>query len=138
YIRNFAVLGALVITAPHAAAQTAELHLAHNVQIAHPKHIASEIFAQAVHEATGGEVKVIVYPAEQLAALRAGAEGVQLGTVDLAWVDSGTLGNWAPELSFASLPFIFEDFPSAISIMDGLSAELSQVMREQLNVENLG
>lgn len=129
---------AVLCVAPPAFAQTVTLHLAHNVQTAHPKHIASELFAEAVNDATGGDVEVIVYPAEQLAALRAGAEGVQLGTVDLAWVDSGTLGNWVPALSFASLPFIFENFAGAIDVMDGLSEELSGVMRDELNVENLG
>lgn len=132
------VAAVALFAAPVAFAQSVTLHLAHNVQTTHPKHTASELFAENVREATGGEVEVIVYPAEQLAALRAGAEGVQLGTVDLAWVDSGTLGNWVPALSFASLPFIFEDFNAAIAAMDSLSEELSVVMREELNVENLG
>jgi tripartite ATP-independent transporter DctP family solute receptor len=131
-------VSAVLCAVPSAFAQTTTLHLAHNVQTTHPKHTASVLFAEEVSAATGGEVEVIVYPAEQLAALRAGAEGVQLGTVDLAWVDSGTLGNWVPDLSFASLPFIFGDFPAAIAAMDGLSEEISGVMREELNVENLG
>lgn len=57
---------------------------------------------------------MIVYAAEQLAALRAGAEGVQLGTIGLYYVDSGTLGDWHPEYAFVSPPFLFDDFDHAV------------------------
>jgi TRAP-type transport system periplasmic protein len=114
------------------------LHMGHNTQTNHPIHIASESFATAVAEATDGEVEIVVHPAEQLAALRAGAEGVQLGTVDLYASDSGTLGNWAPHYSFVSLPFMFADFDAAVSAMDALEEELEASMREDLNVERLG
>ena len=120
-----------------AGAQQITLHMGHNTQSNHPIHIASEAFAERVAEATGGEIEIIVYPSEQLAALRAGAEGVQLGTVDLYWADSGTLGNWAPHLSFVSLPFMFADFDSAVATMDGMAPELQEAMRSELNVERL-
>ena len=129
-------LAALAMTgAAHAQAVT--LHLGHNTQTNHPIHIASEKFAELVSEKSGGTMEVIVYPAEQLASLRAGAEGVQLGTVDMYWSDSGTLGNWAPQYSFVSLPFMFPDFDTAVTAMDGLSDELTAGMREDLNVERL-
>lgn len=120
-----------------AQAQTLTFHLGHNTQTNHPIHIASEKFAELVKEKSGGTMEVIVYPAEQLATLREGAEGVQLGTVDMYWSDSGTLGNWAPKYSFVSLPFMFADFDSAVAAMDGLSDQLTEGMREDLNVERL-
>jgi len=120
-----------------ASAQSVTLHLGHVQQADHPMQIASERFADLVAEATDGDIEVISYPAEQLANLRGGAEGVQLGTVDIFWVDSGTLGNWAPEYSFVSLPFMFADFASAIEAMDGLEDELIAAMRDDLNVERL-
>ncbi|WP_448467606.1 hypothetical protein [Martelella sp. AMO21009] len=48
-----------------------------------------------------------MFPSGQIAALRQGAEAVQLGTVDFVWSDMGTLGNWRPEYGFVSLPFLF-------------------------------
>ncbi len=119
-------------------AQDITLHMGHNTQTDHPIHLASQAFADAVREATDGAVNIVVHPAEQLAALRAGAEGVQLGTVDIYASDSGTLGNWAPQYSFVSLPFMFADFDAAIATMDELEGQLTEAMREDLNVERLG
>ena len=121
-----------------ANAQQTTLHLGHNTQTNHPIHIALEAFSERVAEATGGEINIIVYPAEQLAALRAGVEGVQLGTVDAYMGDSGTIGNWAPHLSFVSLPFMFADFDSAVEIMDGMADDIKASLRSELNVERLG
>jgi tripartite ATP-independent transporter DctP family solute receptor len=120
-----------------ALAQEITLHLGHNTQVEHPINIASDKFAELVAQKSNGTMKVVVYPAEQLATLRAGAEGVQLGTVDLYWSDSGTLGNWAPQYSFVSLPFMFPDFDSAVATMDKLEPTLVENMRTDLNVERL-
>ncbi|WP_034493030.1 TRAP transporter substrate-binding protein [Afifella pfennigii] len=131
-----AVATALACTG--AAAQDVTLHMGHNNQTDHPGHIAGLEFAKLVEEGTNGAVKVVVYPAEQLANVRAGTEGLQLGTIDLYYVDAGTLGNWHPEYAFVSLPFLFDDFDHAVEAMDSIDAELSEKMREDFNVERLG
>lgn len=125
------------IGATSGIAQDVTLHLGHVQQASHPMQAASERFAELVSERTGGAVQVVVHPAEQLAGLRAGAEGVQLGTIDLYWPDSGTLGNWSPKYSFVSLPFIFSDFDAAIAVMDSLADDIAEQMRQDLNVERL-
>lgn len=128
---------ALLALASAVQGQQITLHLGHVQQASHPMQVASEQFAALVAERTGGEIQIVSHPAEQLAGLRAGAEGVQLGTIDLYWPDSGTLGNWAPHYSFVSLPFIFPDFDAAIAVMDGLKDDIDASMREDLNVERL-
>lgn len=128
---------AVAMAAP-ATAQQVTLHLGHVQQSTHPMQQAAEMFAQEVEQGTGGAVRVVTYPAEQLAGLRAGAEGVQLGTIDLYIADSGTLGNWGQHFGFVSLPFLFPDYPTAIAAMAGLAPELTEAMRSDLNVERLG
>lgn len=130
--------GAMVLPAQAVLAQSQTLHFAHNVQATHPRAIAADIFAEEVARASDNDIRVVVYPAGQMASLREGAEGVQLGTVDLTWADAGTLGNWTPELSFSSLPFLFEDMPTANARMDAIMDDLTVFMRERLNTENLG
>src|SRR5690606_24742110 len=120
-----------------ASAQEITLHLGHVQQANHPMQTSSEAFAELVNKRTNGAIKIVAHPAEQLAGLRAGAEGVQLGTIDMYWSDSGTLGNWAPKYSFVSLPFIFEDFDSSIAVMDSLEESIVASMRTDLNVERL-
>jgi TRAP-type transport system periplasmic protein len=134
---RIALAASLFAAAAPTLAQEVTLHLGHVQQATHPMQIASEKFAALVAEKSGGAMKVIVYPAEQLAGLRAGAEGVQLGTIDMYWPDSGTLGNWQPKYSFVSLPFIFADYDAAIAVMDSLEAEITESMRKDLNVERL-
>lgn len=136
WLRTALVASAMAAMGP-AAAQEVTLHLGHVQQATHPMQLASEHFAELVSEKSNGAIKIIVYPAEQLAGLRAGAEGVQLGTIDMYWPDSGTLGNWQAKYSFVSLPFIFADFDAAVATMDALDEEITQSMREDLNVERL-
>ena len=131
-----AIAAACVVGSVHA--QEVTLHFGHNNQTDHPGHIAAEEFARLVEEGTNGEVRVIVYPAEQLANVRTGAEGVQLGTIDLYYVDGGTLGNWHPGYAFVSLPFLFDDFDHAVDSMDRLETEITDAMRRDFNVERLG
>jgi tripartite ATP-independent transporter DctP family solute receptor len=119
-------------------AQQITLHMGHNNQTDHPGHIAGLEFAQLVEEGTNGEIEVIVYPAEQLANVRAGAEGIQLGTIDLYYVDAGTLGNWHPQYAFVSLPFLFDDYDHAERSMDVIAEEITASMRRDFNVERLG
>jgi tripartite ATP-independent transporter DctP family solute receptor len=126
---------ALSLTA--VSAEEITLHLGHVQQANHPMQISSEAFAELVNKRTNGAIKIVSHPAEQLAGLRAGAEGVQLGTIDMYWSDSGTLGNWAPKYGFVSLPFIFEDFESSIAVMDSLEESIVASMRADLNVERL-
>lgn len=140
-MKSFAFAIGLSVAAPlsviAAQAQEITLHLGHVQQANHPMQTSSEVFADLVAERTGGAVRIVVHPAEQLAGLRAGAEGVQLGTIDMYWTDSGTLGNWAPQYGFVSLPFIFEDFAASIAAMDALEADIVESMRADLNVERL-
>lgn len=140
-MKNFSRITTLSIAVPLlvtcVAAQDVTLHLGHVQQANHPMQTSSEVFAELVSERTDGAVKIVVHPAEQLAGLRAGAEGVQLGTIDMYWTDSGTLGNWSPQYGFVSLPFIFADFDAAITAMDALEADIVESMRADLNVERL-
>ena len=121
------------------AAQEHTLRLSHHLSPGHLVDVASQRFAQAVEEGTNGEVVVEVFPAEQIAGLRQGAEAVQLGTVDFAWSDFGTLANFRPEYGFVSLPFIFEDDAHFDAVFDGEVGEaLRQDVRENLGIEALG
>lgn len=113
------------------------LHLAHNMPVSHPLHIATVKFATDVLRETEGRIKIRVYPNSQLASLRAGAESVQLGTVDIAWVDSGTLGNWIPALQFTSLPYLFEDYDHAIRVSTKLRKELNSLIEKRLGLHLL-
>lgn len=135
---SLAVAVGAALPAGPAWAQSVTLHMGHNNQTDHPGHIAGLEFARLVEEGTNGEIRVVVYPAEQLGNVREGAEGIQLGTIDLFYVDAGTLGNWHSQYAFVSLPFLFADYDEAEAAMDSIAPEFDAALRRDFNVERLG
>lgn len=122
-----------------AQAQTKTLRLSHHLAPDHLVDVASKRFAALVAEKTGGKLKVDVFPAGQLAGLRQGAEGVQVGTLDLVWGDFGTLANWQRHLGFISLPFLFRDTAHVNAAFSGkIGEDLAAEVRKTLNIEILG
>ena len=110
----------------------------HHVPTSHILHAAAERFASTVQEKTNGQVVVEIRPASQLFNLRTSAEALQLGTLDLAWTDLGSLGNWYPPLGFISMPFLFNDFDHAYRVLYGpVGEQVQQEVEERLGVEIL-
>jgi tripartite ATP-independent transporter DctP family solute receptor len=142
-MRRFALLACLVIFSaifPESSlGQQWVFHLSHHVEPEHLIQVASEKFAALVEERTKGQVKIIVHPAAQLATLRGAAQGLQVGTIDLGWVDLPTLGEWAPELGFVSLPYLFRSWEHAEKVFFGpLGEQFRKQVREKLGIEILG
>ena len=70
---------------------------------------AFQYFADKVAEYSGGELKVKVYPSEQLGKTEAVLEQLQAGTVHIYPEGASYLKKWVPEMSYMSAPFMFED-----------------------------
>jgi tripartite ATP-independent transporter DctP family solute receptor len=118
-------------------AQT-RLTFSHHIPTSHILHAAAERFAAAVQQKTGGQVVVDIRPASQLFNLRTSAEALQLGTLDLAWTDLGSLANWYPPLGFTAMPFLFADFDHAYRVLYGpVGEQVRREVRERLGVEIL-
>jgi len=120
-------------------APTFKFSISHHVPAGHLVDQASIRFADLVKDRTKGNVTFTVHPAAQLAGLRAGTEGVQLGTIDMVWADFGTLANWQPHLGFISLPFLFNDFDHVFKVLYGSVGEkLKKELRETLGIAVIG
>jgi len=133
-----ALIAGLAVGVPSADAQQRTLRLSHHLAPGHLVDTASNRFAELVAEATGGAVRIEVFPAGQIAGLRQGAEAVQLGTVDFVWSDFGTLANWRPEYGFVSLPFLFADDAHFDAVFSGpVGEELRQSVQSNLGIEAL-
>ncbi len=113
------------------------LHLGHNLAPDHPINTTAVELSKAVAARTKGAVDIKVYPSAQLAGLRDGTEGVRLGTIDMFWSDSGTVGALLPSVAFVSLPFLFARHDQAIAAMDALRPQLDAVYREKLGMERV-
>ena len=75
-------------------------------------------FADLTEEYTGGELKIEVFPNEQLGKEDAVLEQMQAGIVNIYAEGFGYMRKWAPELSWVSPAFVFDDYDHWVRFMD--------------------
>jgi len=105
-----------------AGAQTV-LKLAHYAETTHPAHLAAQQFAQNVEARTSGQIKVEIYPANQLGAPPEQLQQTKLGTVDMALPTQGQLDKFEKAFAAVMLPFAFDDLAHAHRVLDGPAME---------------
>lgn len=121
------------------AADPVVLKLAHGLAETLPLHQAFMEFADAVNEKTDGAVKIDVYANGQLGAERDLVEGMQLGTVDFAYIATAVLANFVPDYYLFDTPFLFADTESILSVCDSEIGEtLGKQLRESQGIIQLG
>ena len=75
-------------------------------------------FADLTGEYTGGELTIQVFPNEQLGKEDAVLEQLQAGIVNIYAEGFGYMRKWAPELSWTSPAFVFDDYDHWVRFMD--------------------
>lgn len=75
------------------------------------------MFAELAEDYTGGELKIEVYPNEQLGKEDAVLEQLQAGIVNIYAEGFGYMRKWAPELSWTSPAFVFDDYDHWVRFM---------------------
>ena len=116
------LLGALVFVVSGVASAGASrltFRLAHPLAVTHPRHLASERFAELVRQRTDGRVEITIYPAGQLGDEIELGEAVQIGAVDFAVIGGPIFTNWVPQYAVFGLPFLFGSYEEAYAALDG-------------------
>lgn len=122
------VLAACLPTA-NAADDPITLTLGHTWGVTDANAQAVQRFADDVEQASGGDLRIEVYPGGQLGQDVEMLEGLGLRTVDL-WVGgSGVYSQMSPVGQFLVLPFLFEDIDEAMTHYDG---DLGEAVEEQV------
>lgn len=78
----------------------------------------STAFAKELEAATGGRLKVEQFPNSALGGEVEMLKGVQLGSIDLAFITGAPLPNIIPEVGVFNIPFIFRDAAHAHAVLD--------------------
>jgi tripartite ATP-independent transporter DctP family solute receptor len=126
---------ALTMTAAPAAAQsTKTLKLGYILPADSQLGAGGKTFAEEVAKLTGGRYKVEQYPNSQLGGEVEMLKGVQLGTIDLAFITGAPLPNFVPEVGVFNIPFLFRDAKHAHSVLDG---EIGQAYLEKFRAKDL-
>lgn len=99
--------------------ETIVFKLGHVAAATNPWQLAGKRFADIVAEKTGGKIKVEVYSDSQLGGEKDMAEGIQMGTVDMAILGTGTLGKLEPKMDVFGLPYLFRDRDHLLKVLNG-------------------
>jgi len=75
--------------------------------------------AEEVAHRTGGRIKIRQFPDASLGAEVEMLKGVQLGAIDLAFIDGAPLPSVLPEAGIFDIPFLFDSLAHAHGVLDG-------------------
>ncbi len=101
----------------------------HILAATHPYHLGFEHMAKLLDERTNGRIRLDIFPSSQIGSERDLAEGIQMGTVDLALI-SGPMANFDPAFYINDLPNLFTSRAHAYRVLDG---EIGQGMMDGLS-----
>ena len=95
-------------------------------------------FKHLVEAASGGRIKVEIYPANQLGSEREQLEGVKMGTIEMCNVSEGTVPGFFQEILVVGIPYLFESAPLAWKVLDGpFGRDLMEEMRKKTGIRCL-
>ncbi|RJE81822.1 TRAP transporter substrate-binding protein [Paracoccus onubensis] len=87
--------------------------------------VAAKAFEESLTAALGDQFTFRHFPSSGLGGEREVVEGVQLGTIQMTIVSTGTLSNFVPESGVFDVPFLFDSLDHARKVLDG---EIGQEM----------
>jgi tripartite ATP-independent transporter DctP family solute receptor len=96
-----------------------EIKLGHGLDTQHPVHLGMQYMADELVRVSNGEMKIDIYPNQQLGSERQTLELLQIGSVGMTKVSAAVLENFAPNVKVVSLPYIFSSKEHAHRVMDG-------------------
>lgn len=79
----------------------------------------AEAFCKTLETGTTGRFKCSHAPNATLGNEREMVEAAQIGSLDVAFVSSGTVGNFVPDVRVLDIPFLFRDYAHARTTLDG-------------------
>ncbi|WP_238367438.1 TRAP transporter substrate-binding protein DctP [Mesobacterium pallidum] len=89
------------------AALAIELRLSVETPPGHVRNLAAERWAEAIEEASGGDITVEVFPAAQLYKSADAIRALASGALDMSIQANVTMSQFEPNLSFSTLPVFF-------------------------------
>lgn len=107
-----------VLASAPSLAQTT-LKFGHYAETSHPAHEAAMQFATNVEKRTGGQLKVQVFPANQLGSPPELLQQTKLGVIDFAIPTQGQLDKFEKAFAAVMMPFAFANLQEAHKVLDG-------------------
>lgn len=99
--------------------ESSQLRLAHVFGVDSTMNVAAEEFASRLAQESDGRFEVAVYPASQLGGDEVLGQDLSRGTLDMAFLNPGSLAGMDPLMDFHYLPYIVSDYEQADAIYFG-------------------
>ena len=104
-----------------------------------PKHAAALAFKEHVEKATGGSIKVQIFPAGQFGKDQPTMEGLRLGTLEMAVAHDGAIATVHKPIGVLGIPFLYNSHEEAWRVYDSPWREaFSADMVKKTGVRMLG
>ena len=137
-IALFAALGLQLVSGCGGTREGVQLRLGHDQPPNHPYDLAATKFARGVEEASGGRIRVTVFPSAQLGDSPEQFEGLHLGTLDLTLAAFSHASQFCTELGLFGAPYLFENAKHFAAVFDGaVGEELEQACDRRYRVRLL-
>ncbi|MCC7048373.1 MAG: C4-dicarboxylate TRAP transporter substrate-binding protein [Alphaproteobacteria bacterium] len=115
-----------------ANAQQVTLRFAHNLAPTEPFNVAAEQFALNVGKASNGQIKIAVFPGEQLGPNKEMLELVKQGGNIITLTDAGYIGDFVPDFGVLQGPYLMKDPAEFARLLDSpFYKELVEKARER-------
>lgn len=104
--------------------------------VSHDSHYGAgaDAFCAEIEKRTAARYKCSQAPNATLGNEREMVESAQIGSLDVAFVSSGTVGNFVPEIRVLDVPFLFRDYAHARATLDG---DIGKKLREKFPSKGL-
>jgi tripartite ATP-independent transporter DctP family solute receptor len=119
---------AMVVGGPASAQAPLTLRFASLYPAAHSASRTAIKFAELVEQKTGGKIKVELFHNASLGNEREAAEGVKLGSIDVAYSGLGGFGTYVREFGVLELPYLYESLDELKTVVDKITGTLENRM----------
>lgn len=107
--------------------------------VGHPQEMGAAKFKELVEAASGGKIKVVLFPGGQLGGDVQMISALQGGNiVDMTVMNAGILANMNPEFGLFDLPFMFDSGEQADKVVDGPFGAKMNALIEDKGLHALG
>jgi len=113
------LMGSLMLGVAGVAQAKMVLKLGHYANADHAGNEAAKMFAKGVETRTKGEIKVEIYPNNELGNPPEVLEQNVLGVIDMSLPTQGQLAKYSQKFGCVMLPFAFSGYDQAYKVLDG-------------------
>ena len=108
------------------------IKMGHNQPVESQFHAGAVKLAELAKEKSNGRLNIEVYHSAQLGDEGELAEGITIGTVDMALVATGSVTKYYPRYSMFDLPYLFRDAEHVDNVLQG---EVGQMLADECEAE---